>query len=178
MGEIITENIVSKIQLADCFDLDKLCSVFPEGKYTPDELPAFILPYNELKAISIILPDGTVYVSGVKKESIATDIIDMILSRLILEGVKVYRNRCPTITNIVASYHCEKPVDLAEVVQKLDGAEYNPKSFPGIIYKTTDPNTVILLFDSGKIICDGSSYDDVSTALETILEKLTSIGAI
>jgi transcription initiation factor TFIID TATA-box-binding protein len=54
--------------------------------------------------------------------------------------------------------------------------EYNRKVFPGLVYKGDDPNTVILLFDSGKIVCNGIRFEDVTVALDKMLEKLLSFG--
>ncbi|MCK7510303.1 MAG: hypothetical protein MZV70_43815 [Desulfobacterales bacterium] len=37
----------------------------------------------------------------------------------------------------------------------LDGAEYEPEQFPGLIYRLKDPKTATLLFRSGKVVCTG-----------------------
>ena len=37
-------------------------------------------------------------------------------------------------------------------------------------------DTVILLFDSGKIVCNGHRLEDVTCALEKMIEKLVSFG--
>jgi TATA-box binding protein (TBP) (component of TFIID and TFIIIB) len=45
-----------------------------------------------------------------------------------------------------------------------------------LVYKGDDPNTVILLFGSGKIVCNGINLEEVTVALDKILEKLLSFG--
>ena len=56
--------------------------------------------------------------------------------------------------------------------------EYDPEYFPGLIYKSDDPNTVILLFDSGKIVCSGTESEEISTAIDRMTNELSSLGLL
>jgi len=58
----------------------------------------------------------------------------------------------------------------------LQYAEYDPKVFPGVVYKGEDPNTVILLFDSGKIVCNAATLEQSTRALDVMKEKLVTFG--
>jgi len=61
----------------------------------------------------------------------------------------------------------------------LDDIDYEPKQFPGLIYKIDDNGVLLILFSSGKIVCTGAkNVETASNAIETIKEKLTSIGAL
>jgi transcription initiation factor TFIID TATA-box-binding protein len=53
------------------------------------------------------------------------------------------------IQNVVASTRIEHELDLHTVAMDLDGAEYDPEQFPGLIYRPSDHPTV-LLFRSGE----------------------------
>jgi len=55
----------------------------------------------------------------------------------------------------VASTSLGDELDLQSVAFTLDGAEYEPEQFPGVIYRLKQPKTAILLFRSGKIVCTG-----------------------
>jgi TATA-box binding protein (TBP) (component of TFIID and TFIIIB) len=46
--------------------------------------------------------------------------------------------------------------------------------FPGVMVKAEDPNTVILLFDSGKMVADGPSIEAVTDALTKLSSRLAS----
>ena len=46
--------------------------------------------------------------------------------------------------------------DLQSIALGLDGAEYEPEQFPGLIYRLSEPKTAILLFRSGKVVCTGA----------------------
>ena len=60
------------------------------------------------------------------------------------------------IQNIVASTSFETPLDLPSIHQRLDDTNYNPKTFPGIIYRFYKPKCTMLIFKNGKIVCTGA----------------------
>ena len=38
---------------------------------------------------------------------------------------------------------------------------YNPEQFPGLMYKMREPKTVLLLFNSGKLLCIGAKSEEM-----------------
>jgi len=54
-----------------------------------------------------------------------------------------------TIENVVASTAIGQEIDLKSVTLALDGADYDPEQFPGLVYRTKDPKTAALIFRSG-----------------------------
>jgi len=81
------------------------------------------------------------------------------------------------IENIVASTSFNKELDLGKIAALVDGAEYKPKHFPGLVYKLKEPKTAMLLFRSGKIVCTGAkSLKDVKTAIELITKNMGKAG--
>ena len=63
------------------------------------------------------------------------------------------------IENVVASTSLGDELDLQSIALGLDGAEYEPEQFPGLIHRMADPKTVILLFASGKLVCTGAKRE-------------------
>jgi transcription initiation factor TFIID TATA-box-binding protein len=59
------------------------------------------------------------------------------------------------IENVVASASIGEGLDLQSIALALEGSDYDPEAFPGLIYRLTDPRTAILLFRSGKLVCTG-----------------------
>jgi transcription initiation factor TFIID TATA-box-binding protein len=59
------------------------------------------------------------------------------------------------LENVVASTSLGDQLDLEQIAKGLDGAEYEPAEFPGLIYRLKEPKTAILLFRSGKVVCTG-----------------------
>jgi len=73
------------------------------------------------------------------------------------------------IENVVASTSLGSQFDLRAIAGKLDGAEYAPDEFPGLIYRLKKPKTAILLFHSGKVVCTGGkSQTEVEEAIRII----------
>jgi len=81
------------------------------------------------------------------------------------------------IVNVVASTGIGQEINLKQATIALEGADYDPKRFPGLVYRTTNPKTAALLFRSGKIVCTGAkSIDDVYRGLENVFQSLRNIG--
>src|SRR5450756_1151696 len=81
------------------------------------------------------------------------------------------------IVNVVASTGIGQEINLKQATLALEGADYNPKRFPGLVYRTKDPKTAALLFRSGKIVCTGAkSIDDVYRGMENVFQSLRNIG--
>jgi transcription initiation factor TFIID TATA-box-binding protein len=81
-----------------------------------------------------------------------------------------------TIENVVASTGIGQELDLQSVAMDLEGADYDPEQFPGLVYRTTDPKSAALIFRSGKIVCTGAkSTDAVHESLHHVFDKLRAL---
>jgi len=78
------------------------------------------------------------------------------------------------IQNIVLSVTYEgTEFNLEKLDRSLDGARYDPESFPGVVYKSEDPRASFLIFSSGKMNCVGArSMADAKLAIKKLTEKL------
>ncbi len=73
------------------------------------------------------------------------------------------------IENVVASTSLGDELDLQSIALTLDGSEYSPEQFPGLIYRLKEPKTALLLFRSGKVVCTGGkSMKQVNDAIRTV----------
>jgi transcription initiation factor TFIID TATA-box-binding protein len=83
------------------------------------------------------------------------------------------------VQNIVASTVFAEKLDLDLIAQSLDGAEYEPEQFPGLVYRLDNPKTATLLFRSGKANCTGGkTLEDVRTTVDLIAGKLRQLGVV
>jgi len=81
------------------------------------------------------------------------------------------------VENIVASTAFADKLDLDMILQSVEGAEYEPEQFPGLVYKLSNPKTATLLFKSGKANCTGAkSIEDVHKTIDIIVERLRKLG--
>ena len=81
------------------------------------------------------------------------------------------------IENVVASTAIGQELDLEQVTLDMEGADYDPDQFPGLVYRTQEPKTAALIFRSGKIVCTGAkSPEDVDKGLKIVFDKLRDLG--
>ncbi len=78
--------------------------------------------------------------------------------------------------NVVVSASLHRELPLERLAAKLERADYNPETFPGLILKIDTPKASALLFSSGKIICTGTkSLREARCAIAAIVKKLEAI---
>jgi len=81
-----------------------------------------------------------------------------------------------TIENVVASTGIGQELDLQSVAMDLEGADYDPEQFPGLVYRTVNPKSAALIFRSGKIVCTGAkSTDAVHESLNIVFDELRKL---
>ena len=94
--------------------------------------------------------------------------------KLAFEGVPISKFK---IENVVASTSLGIELDLPALAISLDGSEYEPEQFPGLIYRMKEPKTATLLFRSGKVVCTGAkSLDQVKMAIENVVKQIEKAG--
>ncbi|NIM46244.1 MAG: TATA box-binding protein [Nitrososphaeria archaeon] len=87
------------------------------------------------------------------------------------------RLREPTfkVENIVATVATHQKINLIKIIGRFPQAKYDPKRFPGLIYKLQEPKTAVLIFDTGKMVCTGGkSISQVHEAVEKVVISLES----
>ena len=81
------------------------------------------------------------------------------------------------IENIVASAALNVIVPLEKIVSKMEGMEYEPEQFPGLVYRMQKPKAAALIFGSGKIVCTGArSIGDVHEVFKKVVKIVQSTG--
>ncbi len=81
------------------------------------------------------------------------------------------------IENIVASTALAEKLDLGKIALSLEGAEYEPEQFPGLIYRLQEPRTAVLIFRSGKVNCTGAKdIESVKKTIQILVDKLKQAG--
>ncbi|WP_160135389.1 TATA-box-binding protein [Halococcus salsus] len=80
------------------------------------------------------------------------------------------------IQNVVASSAIGQEIDLEALAMDLEGVDFDPEEFPGLIYRIEEPHATALIFRSGKIVCTGAnSVDGVHEALASVFETLRDL---
>jgi len=176
MVEVKVENIVVSFTISSSLDLPKLAEILPDTTYNPDEVPVILLQLSKPCSMITLFSTGNVMMTGLKSMDEVRDVVKMVTDRLDVAGVQIDKTPEIRVQNITVSTDLQQPLKLRHLAKSLETVEYTPKVFPGLVYKGDDPNTVILLFDSGKIVCNGIKLEEITVALDKILEKLLSFG--
>ncbi len=83
------------------------------------------------------------------------------------------------IQNVVAAATLNQRFDLNAIVKGFPGVEYNPKRFPGLVFRLKKPKTAILIFSTGKMVCTGAkSEKKAKQAVIKVVKELKNSGII
>jgi len=177
--DIKIENVVANTRIADSLDLEYIESKLEGASFTKKKFPGLVYRIKDPKSAFLIFRSGKVVCTGSKTEEEVRRVMDMLaatLRSLGIEGV----NEHPEfkLQNIVASANLGKEVNLGAIVLglELEGMEYEPEVFPGLIYRIDDPKSAILIFSSGRlVITGGKTIDDCERALKLLVDKLAEL---
>jgi transcription initiation factor TFIID TATA-box-binding protein len=81
------------------------------------------------------------------------------------------------IRNIILTVKFADRLDIDLVSRRLKGVEYEPETFPGLIYRMQRPKASFLIFSSGTMNCAGvASHEEAEKAIRNMLRELKRIG--
>jgi transcription initiation factor TFIID TATA-box-binding protein len=181
MTDMNIENIVASTQIADELDIKQLADKIPASKYDPERFPGLILHIEKPKTAVLLFSTGNAICTGAKKMDEVNDAINEVVSKIKSAGLSVSGKRKIKTQNIVASSDLKKELQLSSIAKTLllENVEYEPEQFPGLVYRMDNLGVVLLLFSSGKLVCTGAKkMEDVSTAIDTMKDKLSSMGIL
>ena len=80
---------------------------------------------------------------------------------------------------MVASVDLHQKIDLNAIVKAFLHVEYHPQRFPGLVFRLKKPKSVILIFNTGKMVCTGSKSAKLSKiAVKKVVKELKKKGCI
>ena len=83
------------------------------------------------------------------------------------------------IENVVATASFDQRFDLIEIMEKFRDVKYQPKQFPGLIFRLEDPKTAILIFSTGKMVCTGAKSEEMArSAVHKVVRQLQEGGIV
>ncbi len=83
------------------------------------------------------------------------------------------------IVNVVASVTLNQKINLLDILKVFRNVEYNPKRFPGLVFRLKRPKTATLIFSTGKMVCTGSkSEKQAISAVHKVVRELKNKGIV
>ena len=94
-----------------------------------------------------------------------------------LEVPPGFRKPEARIENIVATVILNQTLDLNLIETRVQEVEYNPDTFPGLVYRLENPKVTALIFKSGKMVVTGAkSVRQLVYAVKKIIKTLRDAG--
>lgn len=169
-------NIIASTDIGEKLDLALLGHSLANSEYYPEVYFALIYRVKKPKTSILINKSGKIIFVGAKKPK------DIEASRRLLFNDLIQSGYHPKITdiliqNIVVSTKISKNIDLENLsLISSDNCriKYNPKIFPGMSVKYSNPKFTATIFKSGKIIIVGlKNFADIRTAINLVFGLLT-----
>lgn len=147
------------------------------AQYDPKAFPGLVFRLSDPKTATLLFHSGKLVCSGARTLEEVERTIGVVVTNVKKAGVPIISPPTFEVQNIVATADIGSPVNLTSVCITigLDKVEYEPEVFPGLVYRMHDPNVVVLLFGSGKLVCTGArTPQDVKSAVSKITGELRS----
>ncbi len=164
--KIVIQNCVASVNL---FTRINLVSIFQqlidddelEVSYNPEQFPGLILKTKKPKISSLVFSSGKLVITGAKSEEMVHEGVYNMIEILRSVGTTIEEKPEIIVQNIVASGNFNnRTINLELAAMWLDQSMYEPEQFPGLIYRLKNPKTVLLLFQSGNLVCTGAKTED------------------
>ena len=181
---IIIQNVVASINLFTTIDLVTAYQTLIDDddlfvSYNPETFPGLILKIKKPKISSLVFSSGKLVLTGAKSTQMVHEGVQQMIKILRTVGTKITEEPEIIVQNIVASCHFNKrTINLELAALWLEHSMYEPEQFPGLIYRLAEPKTVLLLFQSGNLVCTGAKTEvQVRQAVENTYNTLDEINA-
>jgi transcription initiation factor TFIID TATA-box-binding protein len=177
--KIKIENVVASAALGVPVKLEKIVSNLDGVEYEPEQFPGLVMRLKNPKAAALVFSSGKVVCTGAKSPKEAKIAVGNVVSKLRRLGFKIPPNYKVIPENIVASAQIPLKINLNKIAFTLVNTEYEPNSFPGLVYRMINPKVTFLIFGSGKIICTGArTVKDVATTVEKLYKNLKKLDKV
>jgi len=181
METIHIENVVASSDIGQELDLDQLAVDFDGAEYNPEDFPGVVYRLQKPKSATLIFRSGKIVCTGAKSVDNVHEAFEIVFDDLRELGIDVDSNPPITVQNIVSSAGLEQSLNLNAIAigLGLEQIEYEPEQFPGLVYRLDDPDVVVLLFGSGKlVITGGTETEEAQRALTHVQDRLTELGLL
>lgn len=175
---IEVQNIVAFVDLHTQLDLDKLASRLP-GSYRRERFPALIVKSKEPKMSFLIFRNGKMNCTGANRISRVREGVAKLVGQLRGLGVAIGKDPVITVTNLVATVDLGLTLNLDELALNLENVEYEPETFPGLVYRPYESRVSVLVFGNGKLVVAGfREMPEGRKIVEGLLERLRDAGLV
>ena len=156
------ENVIVASHLGKDVELIKLATELPNARYSSSGNPSVIIEldrtnpkfigHKRLKAAGVLFGNGKVLVTGIASLQEGKEIVAKLKSSIKDIDPKISIKRATKIENMVTKMNFGKRLDLELISKVIQGSEYEPLRFEGLIVRVDNPLASFILFESGVAI--------------------------
>lgn len=177
--EITIQNMVASVDLKCTIPLERVAAGCEDAEFNPEQFPGLVLRINEPKTANLLFGSGKMVCTGGKSLEDVEKAVNNVKKLLEEYGVEYHGPPEITVQNIVSSVETDLELNLDRLAYKLEGVEYEPEQFPGMVFRILKPKTAILMFSTGKFVVTGAKTpEEIEDAFNQLLAKLREIGEI
>lgn len=183
--KVTIQNVVASVDLYFKIPLEKVAAVLmtsSEVSYIPEQFPGLVVKIKNPKTSALVFSSGKMVITGAKSAEGIKEAVTALRGTLRQSSTtKGPKNKAAKITvqNIVASGNIGFKIDLELAALLLENSMYEPEQFPGLIYRLKKPKTVLLLFQTGNVVCTGAKKEAyVYQAVKHVKDDLMAIEAL
>ncbi len=179
--KLSVQNMVTTVRLHTRIPLERVSLQLENAIYNPEEFPGLVLrlsPKAEPSKTALVFSSGKAVITGAKDEEEVKRLVDELISCLRKAGVDFPKEPEYQIQNIVLSGDLKMKINLNKVAMELEGAEYDPDQFPGVIYKpySKEKSITFLIFSSGRVVCTGAkSLKEAKEETTNLIKRIREI---
>ena len=176
------ENIVCTVNLCCKLNLREIALQARNAEYNPKRFSAVIMKIKEPKTTALIFSSGRMVCLGAKNEEESKKASRTFAKIIKSLGYPVVFKEFK-IQNIVGSVDAKFKISLIKLYIYLiknnnykgkSFVVYEPEQFPGLIYRMIEPNIVLLIFVSGKLVLTGGKVrEDIYNGFRKIYPLLS-----
>ncbi len=173
-------NLVVAAKVADYLDLAALAVRIPEAELDRRRFPGLILRSASPRFTALIFNSGKIVLTGLPHPDAISVALEAVLAALRAAVAEASVKAPPKIVNLVASTAFPDSISLHHfaIARNLEGIEYEPEQFPGLVYRCTTVKAVALLFSTGAIVVTGArSIEDARAAVTEVQRAINNADA-
>lgn len=176
-------NVVASGSLASEFDLERVATdIGSIAEYDPEKYPGMYLRFAEDAPLITVYRTGKYIVTGADSEEGAHAIRERFLNLLADNGmIPTPDDEWFRIQNVVCTAELGESLNLNALAigLGLEKTEYEPEQFPGLIYRPSEADSVVLLFASGRVVITGSpDFDAAEQTFAALQDEVTDLIAV
>lgn len=178
-AEITVQNIVASIDLHCRIPLERLAAQLDNAEFNPEVFPGLVLRLTEPKTANLLFGTGKMVCTGGKSLDDVHAAVGKVKATLARFDAEFQGEPDVEIVNLVASVKTDLELSLDRLAYKLEGVEYEPEQFPGMVYRTIKPKAAVLMFSTGNFVVAGvKSLEEVHEVFGKVLDKLMEVGPV